>query len=362
MLDLKLAPGFTEAPFSSTEEHWVMEGWDVHAGRIVVAADAGLNKLRRLPDPNGGHGVPFGFDYEKRLLYYCRGSIHTLQLDTHQQQLVLRPPELPVSMPPPSRRENSIDVPSDDDGDDDEEEREPQPPSFMWFHGLSPDKREIVARAHCERTAVLVHKNLSTGTVAYRRLSGFGGYLDVDWTSRRCFEGHHDDGPVVSTLEGEQIAVLSRLKGEIRNGTFRPGGGHVLVWQSPNDPPPFLLWDLESGTARELNAFGYHPTWFRNGTGFWFMKGNHELWRYDLASDTSEPLLQVNGMDWEENSTGAWYHAPVPGPDERYLYVSITVMRAGGAPHTACVLDLVDRRLRRLPDTHYPKVICMKRR
>lgn len=359
MLDLKLAPGFAEAPFSSRKECWVMEGWDVKVGRIVVAADVGLNNLRRLPDPKGDHGVPFGFDPQGRLLYYCDGSIRTLQLDNYQQQLVLRPPDIPFSMPPPSRRANSINaqVDEDDRDDDEEEEYEPQPPSFMWFSRLSPDKREIVARAHCEQTAVLVHKNLSTGAVASRQLSGFGGYLDLDWASRRLFEGHNEDGPIVSTLEGEQIAVLSKLKGQIRDGRFQPGGGHVLVWEHPYEQIPFLLWDLASGSSRELKAFGYHPTWFRNGSGFWFMKGNHELWRYDLASDTSEPLLQVNGVPWDNGTTGAWYHEPVLSPDERYMFVSITDMSHSGDLHSACVLDLVDRKIRRLPDTHYPKVI-----
>lgn len=345
MLDLKLAPGFTEAPFSSTEERWVLGGHEIEV------ADVGLNTFRTLRHGSSWN-CPMGFAPGVRVLYLSQGSIQAIQIDSDRKELVMRPPPIPFAEPPP--RESS-----GDDDDYDDEQDNVIPPCFIWYLSLSPDALELVAMARVGDECFLVHKDLTTGTVTNRPLPRFGGFLHLDWASRRLYEGDHDDGPTVSTLEGKRVAVLSALKGNFRSGRLSRGGDRALIWESRDPGLPFLLWDLANGTSRELQAFGGYATWSPDGSGFWFMKGNHEVWRYNLASDSCEPLLTVKGRPWNQGARGMGLIAPVVSPDGRYLYVQLSDASAE-LQESACVLDLKERKVRQVSERCHENVTWME--
>lgn len=305
-------------------------------------ADLGLNTLRVVRTSGQSFNCPMPFDPRSRELYVSEGSIYAVQIDSKRKRLVLTPPEL----------EGAKRSPRDEDEDD-----EDRAPSFYWFMKLSPDGRELVATAHHGDSVALVLVDPRTAEGGARPLTRFGGFLDLNFASRRFYQGDHEEGPLVTTIEGERVAVLPELAGDPRDGTLSPRGDRVLIWDRPLSERPFLLWDLRSGTTRTLKAFGTHVTWFPDGSGFWFMKGNHELWRYDLGADAGEPFIQTKGVAWAEQSVGAWHLAPALSSDGRYMYAQLTEAKGvKGLFHAACVVDLEEKRVRQIFGRKHPHV------
>jgi len=153
----------------------------------------------------------------------------------------------------------------------------------------SPDGRKIAFLS--DRTGeeeVYVVDALGTGKPEQLTTGGKAMRFAPEWApdGKRIAFSDKDGRLWVLTLDGRKLAEVARdVRGEIRDYTWSPGGGHLAF--SLSNPSPFRsvwIWSVEDGKLRRITDEQFHatsPAWDPKGDFLYYLSARFYQTQFD---------------------------------------------------------------------------------